>query len=551
MKYKHLLVSLLAAGFAFAGCNDEEKDLGLPEVTISEQTLSLEQARSTATITVNASRDWNFSTSADWIYVSPSSGKAYKETTVTLTILQNDGYNRSAGVKFDIGYDSKTLTVNQAGPLGEKTEGTGTATDPYTVKGVLAFIATLGTAESESEVYVKGKINTVTDYFSANTYGNATFTIADNATDAEVFTCYRVKYLGNKAWAQGSNDIAIGDEVIICGKVVNYGGKTPETVSNSAYVYSHNGNTGSGSDDQEDDEDAIFSESFASSQGEFTITNITLPTELTAIWTFDSKYTCMKATAYANSTNYESESWLISPAIDLGNETSAFLSFSHAGNYFEDGKAAQQATVHISIDGGATWTAVDGINYFSNFNFVNSGEIDLSSYIGKTINIGFCYKSTASKAGTWEIKNVKVYRTGAEEVTGTEIALNNSLNWTVETDETYKAGLKTSVSGFTIAAYQHQGSTAIDLAGNFLQADHIRVFKNSAFAVTAPEGKTIKTIVITPAGDNYLKGATILEGDGTYTVGSTTMKWAGSASKVVLATTDAQIRISKITVDVE
>ena len=34
-----------------------------------------------------------------------------------------------------------------------------------------------------------------------------------------------------------------GDEVIICGKLVNYKGNTPETVANKNYIYSLNGKT--------------------------------------------------------------------------------------------------------------------------------------------------------------------------------------------------------------------------------------------------------------------------------------------------------------------
>lgn len=42
------------------------------------------------------------------------------------------------------------------------------------------------------------------------------------------------------------------------------------------------------------------------------------------------------------------------------------------------------------------------------FKFVDSGEISLSSYDGKKIQIAFKYKSTEEKAGTWEIDEFKV-----------------------------------------------------------------------------------------------------------------------------------------------
>jgi hypothetical protein len=38
--------------------------------------------------------------------------------------------------------------------------------------------------------------------------------------------------------------IKVGDDVIICGKIVNYKGNTPETVQNTGYIYSVNGKTG-------------------------------------------------------------------------------------------------------------------------------------------------------------------------------------------------------------------------------------------------------------------------------------------------------------------
>ena len=40
--------------------------------------------------------------------------------------------------------------------------------------------------------------------------------------------------------------------------------------------------------------------------------------------------------------------------------------------------------------------------------FANSGEIDLSAFDGKKIQVAFKYASTDSGADTWEIKNLKV-----------------------------------------------------------------------------------------------------------------------------------------------
>lgn len=252
MKLRHLFVSILAAaGLLMTSCQEKEKDLGLPEIKITQNELALDQNVNSVNLNVYATRNWTVSTAADWISVNPSKGSAYQETAVTVTVLENAGYNRVGTVKFDIGYDSKTLTINQTGAQGEKSEGSGTMTDPYTVAGVLAFIQTLGTETSENAVYIKGKIAAITlTYEASGTYGNARFTMVDEGS-TEAFTAYNVLYLGNKKWSTGKTDIKEGDEVIVCSKVFNYGGKTPETAT-GGYLYSLNGETagGGGSGDE-------------------------------------------------------------------------------------------------------------------------------------------------------------------------------------------------------------------------------------------------------------------------------------------------------------
>ncbi|MBQ2169991.1 MAG: nucleotide-binding protein, partial [Prevotella sp.] len=58
---------------------------------------------------------------------------------------------------------------------------------------------------------------------------------------------FRTLYLGNKKYDNTSDpNIKVGDEVIICGKVTNYKGNTPETSANESYIYSLNGKTEGG-----------------------------------------------------------------------------------------------------------------------------------------------------------------------------------------------------------------------------------------------------------------------------------------------------------------
>lgn len=149
--------------------------------------------------------------------------------------------------------------------------------------------------------------------------------------------------------------------------------------------------------------------SFKDGQGDFTIENTTLPEGLSFVWSQDAKYG-MKASAYAGGVNYDAESWLISPEMTLSKEANAVLNFTQALNFFSSVSVAmEEATVNVREKGGQ-WTklTVPNVPEKLSWSFLDSGDIDLSAYNGKTIQIGFCYKSTAAKSGTWEIDAVKL-----------------------------------------------------------------------------------------------------------------------------------------------
>ena len=128
-------------------------------------------------------------------------------------------------------------------------EGEGTLEKPYTVADAINYAKSFGQANSDKAVYIKGFITTVTEEFTTN-FGNATFEISDSKDGGNKFIFWRGLYLGNKKYSSGKTQIKVGDEVIICGKVVNYKGNTPETVQGEAFLYSLNGvdEGGGGSD---------------------------------------------------------------------------------------------------------------------------------------------------------------------------------------------------------------------------------------------------------------------------------------------------------------
>ena len=99
--------------------------------------------------------------------------------------------------------------------------GSGTKEAPYTASDAIAYAKSLNGNESDNPVYIKGIVVDVTEEFSTN-FGNATFTISDNGENANIFTAYRVLYLGNKKFTANDTQIKKGDEVIVYGNVVNY-----------------------------------------------------------------------------------------------------------------------------------------------------------------------------------------------------------------------------------------------------------------------------------------------------------------------------------------
>ncbi len=124
-------------------------------------------------------------------------------------------------------------------------KGDGTQANPYNVAGVLAYIGTLGAdVESSKDVYVEGVVTGVTEPFTKD-YGNATFTMSDSEDGTNEFTFYRGLYFNNKKYSdESATNVAKGDKVVVCGKVVNFRGSTPETAQGKAYVVSINGEGG-------------------------------------------------------------------------------------------------------------------------------------------------------------------------------------------------------------------------------------------------------------------------------------------------------------------
>ena len=152
-----------------------------------------------------------------------------------------------------------------------------------------------------------------------------------------------------------------------------------------------------------------YQESFAESIGNFTINNVSLD-GLESVWSWNT-YKYMKASAYVSSVKHATESWLVSPKIDLSAATMPGLQFSHTHKFA--GTPSEELTLWVKEYGAAEWTQVTIPTYGTNndWTFVTAA-VDLSAWAGKKVQIGFKYVSSTSAAATWEIKDVVVYDAG-------------------------------------------------------------------------------------------------------------------------------------------
>ncbi len=174
-------------------------------------------------------------------------------------------------------------------------------------------------------------------------------------------------------------------------------------------------------------EKEILNETFSSGQGAFTIENVEQGS-LTSIWRANTSYGYMSASGYASGSANASEAWLISPAFDLANCTTATLTFDHAAR-FQNGAVDEEFQVYYAVSPSAIfdaseWTKVMIPTYptAGDWTYVSSGEISLPINVTK---IAFRYKSTETAADTWQVKNVKIVGQNDEAEPALPIALPN------------------------------------------------------------------------------------------------------------------------------
>ncbi|MBE6244623.1 MAG: hypothetical protein E7108_03790 [Bacteroidales bacterium] len=123
MRFKSLLLSVIAGAVLATGCAQEDhQDMPFLDIDgISEdRVLVFEAGASSQTFTLSANRLWHIDYDNEWINVDPSYGLATTEPQViTVTVLSNDSFDRTAQIKVSLDYDYRTVTIKQKGEWGD------------------------------------------------------------------------------------------------------------------------------------------------------------------------------------------------------------------------------------------------------------------------------------------------------------------------------------------------------------------------------------------------------------------------------------------------
>ena len=232
MKLRNLFVGAVAAVFALAGCQEKEQNLGTPDISISTNELTFDVEGGEQALTVNATRDWKVETDADWVVVDPAKGPASADDqTVTVTVLENTGMDRSADLKFTIGMKSKYLTVSQAGPGGS-------------AEALIVYYNDYDKVEAE-KTYGSGSSWPYLDQFDG--WMNQTGTGAANVEYAYSGMSARANSTSDSSYSDyagsGKNNMFFGKSAYLATKNIALGGATDFTLTFGSEKYSQDGDS--------------------------------------------------------------------------------------------------------------------------------------------------------------------------------------------------------------------------------------------------------------------------------------------------------------------
>ena len=439
-------------------------------------------------------------------------GKLVNYKGTTPETVQNESYIYSLNGKTTDGGDDP-------GPEPGTPSGSGTLADPWNAVAANNFAATLASGEeTEQDYYIKGKIAKINSngYFGAQ-FGNATFYISDDGADANTFYVYRTYYLENQPWVEGNKQIKVGDEVIICGKLTNYKGETPETVQNKSYIYSLNGKTTDGGDDPGPEP--------GTPSGSGTLAD---PWNAVAANNF--------AATLASGEETEQDYYIKGKIAKI-----------NSNGYF--GAQFGNATFYISDDGADANTFYVYRTYY----LENQPWVEGNTQIKEGDEVIICGKLTNYKGETPETVQNKSYIYSLNGVTSEGGHVDPPVSGGIVFDPTVDKGSQSGNSTGEDQVTKNGVTIAASPTGSFGNGQQYRVYKSSTFTVSSTAGNIVKIeLTCTADGEEkYGPGCFTDATPGTYTYEGKEGTWTGSATSVSMVASTNQVRMTKIVVTLE
>ena len=133
------------------------------------------------------------------------------------------------------------------------------------------------------------------------------------------------------------------------------------------------------------------------------------------VWEHSTQYgvdgsACAKVSGYTDAA-HANEDWMITPALNLTGLTSVTLNFWTAMNY-----TGNPLEVFVSTDFAgnvttATWVPLQATLSAGSWTWTESGDIDLTNYIGQTAYVAWKFTSTDAASATWEVDEIQIMGT--------------------------------------------------------------------------------------------------------------------------------------------
>ncbi|NOR87065.1 MAG: DUF5017 domain-containing protein, partial [Bacteroidales bacterium] len=127
-----------------------------------------------------------------------------------------------------------------------------------------------------------------------------------------------------------------------------------------------------------------------------------------------------KMSNYDGNNNLENEDWMITSAINFDNYTNEVLRFRSSMQNYDDNNTFLYLKISNNYDGvsnpnTANWTDLTSDAYWSagDYDWVESGDVDLSNLQGNSVYLAFQYVSQDGSGKTWQVDNVSITLDGS------------------------------------------------------------------------------------------------------------------------------------------